>query len=102
MIRRPPRSTLFPTRRSSDLAPRVGVAVGRGGDRAPEVLLLEAEVAAVGVVAAAELRHAVGLLEPVGEGLGPHREGTRLDSRHHIMSGAGFWLRVRRVGMGGG
>src|SRR2546426_7881081 len=73
MIRRPPRSTLFPTRRSSDLA-------GRG--QQPSDLL--------------ELERAGGA-EPVAES--PERrdrKSTRLNSSHLVISYAVFCLKKKK------
>src|SRR2546430_12498008 len=76
MIRRPPRSTLFPTRRSSDLACRA-VQIGEGrGKHAPL---------------------------PEGDGeerridLGKDRKSTRLNSSHSQISYAVFCLKKKKT-----
>src|SRR5690242_21501484 len=102
LIRLPPRSTLFPTRRSSDLGV-LGVAGGLAGRLAVVPLLLDADAvllqpAAEGVVVH---RQHLGRLHPlplaVGERLlqGPllqDRKSTRLNSSHMSISYAVFCL----------
>src|SRR5437588_1171994 len=78
MIRRPPRSTLFPTRRSSDLDLHVVVAVVPSRDRhrlravAPERRRID------------ERRHA------------RDRKSTRLNSSHTVISYAVFCLKKKK------
>src|SRR5688572_31039733 len=88
MIRRPPRSTLFPTRRSSDLiaADGVGVQLHQVLDRSNLVVLC-------------------GMVEPpgadgrIGFGGTPHasdRKSTRLNSSHSQISYAVFCLKKKK------
>src|SRR2546426_1806923 len=84
MIRRPPRSTLFPTRRSSDLADH-----GRALPDAPQRL---AEIAA-----AAHERHAEGELVDVEVFVGRDRKSTRLNSSHLVISYAVFCLKKKNI-----
>src|SRR5258708_9747817 len=70
MIRRPPRSTLFPTRRSSDLAIR-------DRDISAEVL-------------------GIPLLTACGGSDSPDRKSTRLNSSHQIISYAVFCLKKKK------
>src|SRR3712207_7798599 len=78
MIRRPPRSTLFPTRRSSDLAALVGRGFG-------QVNLVEADD---------RLQAAA----PGGDGHPVHqdRKSTRLNSSHANISYAVFCLKKKK------
>src|SRR5438552_5682934 len=88
MTRRPPRSTLFPTRRSSDLLDR--------GDRAQAVLRLEvASHLGDALGQRAEQRRAVrdGL---VARHLALDRKSTRLNSSHQIISYAVFCLKKKK------
>src|SRR5438445_1256963 len=83
MIRRPPRSTLFPTRRSSDLAGHVnavaaGVDVQGGG---PTRRLVDYELQ-------------LGRLKQVL--LGGDRKSTRLNSSHANISYAVFCLKKKK------
>src|SRR2546422_4010206 len=77
MIRRPPRSTLFPTRRSSDLTRPPG---GAGGDAiAPDAVLLHTE-------------------RIDGEHRGAaDRKSTRLNSSHGYISYAVFCLKKQTL-----
>src|SRR5947208_4360075 len=74
MIRRPPRSTLFPTRRSSDLVEAVGLV----------------EPALVAVRGMREQQHGA----PRGEH--QDRKSTRLNSSHQIISYAVFCLKKKK------
>src|SRR3712207_6881235 len=78
MIRRPPRSTLFPTRRSSDLVGRVGDDVF--GEA------LDADLKRIGVKA-----HLV--RDP---SLATDRKSTRLNSSHANISYAVFCLKKKK------
>src|SRR5690625_6115395 len=82
MIRRPPRSTLFPTRRSSDLTRRPGWL------RAVGAQLVEAAGGGHGL--------------PVG--VGEDRKSARLNSSHVAISYAVFCLKKKRSSLvrGGG
>src|SRR5258708_14616614 len=85
MIRRPPRSTLFPTRRSSDLPQRVEAdAADDGREPAPEVV----HRSRVGA-AEAEPRFLDGVLRL-------DRKSTRLNSSHQIISYAVFCLKKKK------
>src|SRR5438132_7958171 len=92
MIRRPPRSTLFPYRRSSDLAPRGGVLVHChvGRDRTGMVCALALSVAGVPAAAIAE-DYALS-----AERLRPDRKSTRLNSSHTVISYAVFCLKTKK------
>src|SRR5947208_6539576 len=86
MIRRPPRSTLFPTRRSSDLVH----AAGRGWQDV-EIALRWAATCGRQLL----LDHLVG----TGKGHCPRdedRKSTRLNSSHQIISYAVFCLKKKR------
>src|SRR3712207_8658428 len=93
MIRRPPRSTLFPTRRSSDLPsglrltptePGTPPTRERGADRDVHYALLLGLVVLVEVV--------YGLPEAL---LGLDRKSTRLNSSHANISYAVFCLKKK-------
>src|SRR5947208_13315468 len=77
MIRRPPRSTPFPTRRSSDLVVEVR-----------EVVRVEDDPLGV----AFAIAHA----QVVGEGHRRDRKSTRLNSSHQIISYAVFCLKKKK------
>src|SRR3712207_7160418 len=83
MIRRPPRSTLFPTRRSSDLR-----VFASGGDDA--VTLNEAQ----GALPKASVYAGAGN-DTVSGGLGD-RKSTRLNSSHANISYAVFCLKKKQ------
>src|SRR5437588_7590057 len=80
MIRRPPRSTLFPTRRSSDLGARLG------SRRAPRRARRPAQGA---------LRAYVGDRPAVGGAADRDRKSTRLNSSHTVISYAVFCLKKK-------
>src|SRR5437667_9176525 len=80
MIRRPPRSTLFPTRRSSDLDP----AWHRG----------PARVGAPGHPPRSQ--HRAGGVARRGAALGRDRKSTRLNSSHITISYAVFCLKKKK------
>src|SRR2546430_10143636 len=80
MIRRPPRSTLFPTRRSSDLRQHPDRVLGRhGGDDAPAEYAELVERLQVGLDAGAA-----------------DRKRTRLDSSHSQNSYSVFCLKKKK------
>src|SRR3712207_8008154 len=92
MIRRPPRSTLFPTRRSSDLAPRDALLAIDEGERprhgACKLLLDQRKVRAgeddrVDALAARLRQHRL------------DRKSTRLNSSHANISYAVFCLKKK-------
>src|SRR2546427_1750200 len=81
MIRRPPRSTLFPTRRSSDLFVAIGavgaaIAAFTGADVVAQALVF-GTVSLAGIV---------------------DRKSTRLNSSHSQISYAGFCFKKKKVG----
>src|SRR5437660_11718150 len=79
MIRRPPRSTLFPTRRSSDLGPLVDVQ-GR----------------VIGINTSGSSRHWQLVDDPVHRrGRDRDRKSTRLNSSHVAISYAVFCLKKK-------
>src|SRR5687768_18077550 len=84
ILRRPPLSTLFPTRRSSDLAPRTAVASasGQGETRTPTPAGHEG------------LSLACLPLPPLGRDPGD-RKSTRLNSSHGYISYAVFCLKKK-------
>src|SRR5689334_23699114 len=87
MIRRPPRSTLFPTRRSSDL--RLGVEE-RDVDRVPRLgvaLVVEEQQRTVDV----DRRRAGADTEAARD-----RKSTRLNSSHSSISYAVFCLKKKK------
>src|SRR5687768_18206422 len=81
MIRRPPRSTLFPTRRSSDLVGDHQLAVGR----------LEIK----GFALAGDRRQACRCSWWLRRGQGIDRKSTRLNSSHGYISYAVFCLKKK-------
>src|SRR5258708_29006199 len=94
MIRRPPRSTLFPTRRSSDLgadhAPRTGgscaqEAGGKTWRRSTENL------------ARRRCHHRRPALRRIGGARRGDRKSTRLNSSHQIISYAVFCLKKKKI-----
>src|SRR5690349_22814191 len=95
MIRRPPRSTLFPTRRSSDLLrraalgvdPQPGVAVGRGDDPDRRGAGVRGDLLGVHHAADQPLRAA----DRPGD-----RKSTRLNSSHVEISYAVFCLKKKK------
>src|SRR3712207_6861623 len=92
MIRRPPRSTLFPTRRSSDLGLLGLLGMRRGRDR-----YVETTHAATGVAGAGYTGTAPG----AGYGTttpppGSDRKSTRLNSSHANISYAVFCLKKKK------
>src|SRR5258708_24093732 len=95
MIRRPPRSTLFPTRRSSDLMARLR-------DLRPDFLfsfyfkhLVGAALLALPGRGAYNLH---GSLLPKYRGRAPiDRKSTRLNSSHQIISYAVFCLKKKKI-----
>src|SRR5688572_31764909 len=102
MIRRPPRSTLFPTRRSSDLdlADRIGVMsygrlieVGTPRDlyMRPQTEFVASFLGTANIL--------LGNTEKERIQIGPHvdRKSTRLNSSHSQISYAVFCLKKKRV-----
>src|SRR5260221_5268484 len=95
MIRRPPRSTLFPTRRSSDLrhvlreSPLVGRNVDKLGD------LAEIHQAPENLEGHDRRRPHGAALQERSRASGPRedRKSTRLNSSHTVISYAVFCLR---------
>src|SRR2546430_3239531 len=85
MIRRPPRSTLFPTRRSSDL---------RGGQN--QVRLLTRELARVHGIELRLVTKRHSELARRGAGAGADRKSTRLNSSHSQKSYAVFCLKKKK------
>src|SRR5947208_7567006 len=91
MIRRPPRSTPFPTRRSSDLRGNLAAErQRRSGKNSPSPQEAQGQA---GVQARGHLRrrirefHALSLLD---------RKSTRLNSSHQIISYAVFCLKKKK------
>src|SRR5689334_24772164 len=100
MIRRPPRSTLFPTRRSSDLVRAVGRDVRAGAvatarvrehvvDRQPGMVRGQHDEAAARPVAHDRER---GRAKLAGD-----RKSTRLNSSHSSISYAVFCLKKNKL-----
>src|SRR2546426_3332318 len=79
MIRRPPRSTPFPTRRSSDLAVRRGAFPASVADQCS-------------VVAEEQVRSPLAWFVPLRGG---DRKSTRLNSSHLVISYAVFCLKKK-------
>src|SRR5258708_23728641 len=93
MIRRPPRSTLFPTRRSSDL-PQVG-QFGLGGFERP--FRVESGLFQFGIAQLDDDR--IGLDRCSLQDVNPEledRKSTRLNSSHQIISYAVFCLKKKK------
>src|SRR5690348_17701957 len=88
MIRRPPRPTLFPTRRSSDLAVRARARLVRPGAPAGCPTLARRHVRAAGHGVAQEL----GILLALQD-----RKSTRLNSSHPSISYAVFCLKKKTI-----
>src|SRR3712207_7011245 len=88
MIRRPPRSTPFPTRRSSDLVPDVDVGRGRVETE------LDAERRA-GRLGARELREPGRFGQQFLAARLRDRKSTRLNSSHANISYAAFCLKKK-------
>src|SRR2546426_8115315 len=87
MIRRPPRSTLFPTRRSSDLRARQGLdGPARAGLVRPEVDVDALELRVGAVDAERQLARVL-----------PDRKSTRLNSSHLVISYAVFCLKKKKT-----
>src|SRR5947208_3891024 len=86
MIRRPPRSTLFPTRRSSDLVMPVHMA-----GQVADMDALTKLAADAGVVIVQDAAHAHGARWR-GD-----RKSTRLNSSHQIISYAVFCLKKKKI-----
>src|SRR2546426_7705490 len=86
MIRRPPRSTLFPTRRSSDLLAEVHFTLGsvyQATGKTAEALV--------------ELKQALQLAPNSDEGYRRlDRKSTRLNSSHLVISYAVFCLKKKK------
>src|SRR5256885_8471895 len=87
MIRRPPRSTLFPTRRSSDLAEEIGFEHVAKGWHFHLRNRIEESVARV-------VDPYIDTLE-VMQGQGEDRKSTRLNSSHLVISYAVFCLKKK-------
>src|SRR3712207_7525943 len=97
MIRRPPRSTLFPTRRSSDLLERDELVLVRAAPRVPAPAgQLDRRLDRLGA-RVAEVR-AAGQTGQLGEPLGQpeDRKSTRLNSSHANISYAVFCLKKKK------
>src|SRR5688572_31715486 len=90
MIRRPPRSTLFPTRRSSDLAEHVVRSIAPSIRRVPPDRLID-------VVRGDPTVSIVILAMPAAEALdaSQDRKSTRLNSSHSQISYAVFCLKKK-------
>src|SRR5256886_3991016 len=86
MIRRPPRSTLFPTRRSSDLIHDGKKPSSWTLSRDPSLL----ETSVPGIFVVGDVRH--GSVKRVASGVGD-RKSTRLNSSHSQLSHAAFCLK---------
>src|SRR2546422_6667806 len=101
MIRRPPRSTPFPTRRSSDLRVLLALHVERRAERLPERGRL-GEPFDRGVPEEEELLRVGDLLggadsgQPVVEDRDGDRKSTRLNSSHGYISYAVFCLKKKK------
>src|SRR5437588_1205087 len=101
MIRRPPRSTLFPTRRSSDLTPAGWLIKGPEPDL-PD-LSVDVQIEALRTAAhsqneTAEVRkQAEAMAERLSALTRPQdRKSTRLNSSHTVISYAVFCLKKKK------
>src|SRR2546426_4090291 len=96
MIRRPPRSTLFPTRRSSDLARGAARSLRWSPDGSKLAFVSDRgdhAFVAVYDVATKTLR----FLDPsVDSDADPDRKSTRLNSSHLVISYAVFCLKKKK------
>src|SRR2546427_8533764 len=90
MIRRPPRSTLFPTRRSSDLTLAIAVEIAEQR--------LDRSVAGLGLGAKLGQAQSLGLCEASegAKGNQTDRKSTRLNSSHSQISYAVFCLKKKK------
>src|SRR5256885_12107874 len=99
MIRRPPRSTLFPTRRSSDLD-EVSLKSLKTLDSRLVMLAQHAEfhvnINSVLGAGVRDPRDAIAVTARANE-LGLDRKSTRLNSSHLVISYAVFCLKEQRV-----
>src|SRR5256885_5109106 len=98
MIRRPPRSTPFPTRRSSDLS---SAAAPRVSDRRFRVvvLVLVAVVPRIVVLVAGEIDTVEDdgrVARPSSSTVSIDRKSTRLNSSHLVISYAVFCLKKKK------
>src|SRR3712207_8404831 len=98
MIRRPPRSTLFPTRRSSDLT-EIDYLKGLGVDVTPERLLISDRAQVIMpyhklLDGAKEKWRGKNDIGTTGKGI--DRKSTRLNSSHANISYAVFCLKKKK------
>src|SRR5690348_18180245 len=93
MIPRPPTSTLFPTRRSSDLADAVGVSIEGGTATHHRRDVLVSRLADRETILM--LDNCEHLVEPVAS-LVEDRKSTRLNSSHPSISYAVFCLKKKK------
>src|SRR3989442_8887303 len=91
MIRRPPRSTLFPTRRSSDLGSAVLAAMTNGAS------VLQERVHGRRADIQVELRMRTPRIERIAGSI-LDRKSTRLNSSHVRISYAVFCLKKKKQG----
>src|SRR5947207_6013002 len=91
MIRRPPRSTLFPSRRSSDL-----FALRRGQDAAHRVGAVGFHARIADVLEAWNRLGCSALELRRGEMRAQDRKSTRLNSSHTVISYAVFCLKKKK------
>src|SRR5258708_16446085 len=94
MIRRPPRSTLFPTRRSSDLVERLDLDLDVPAARlCPDAFDVPgARGARQGLLGVVDVVRAVHYTQ---QNLTLDRKSTRLNSSHQIISYAVFFLQKK-------
>src|SRR5438034_3134776 len=93
MLRRPPRSTLFPTRRSSDLAP--GMAA-RGKGSIINVSSMAGQIGLAGGAAYGATKAALASLTRAWAAEFKIGRATRLNSSHTVISYAVFCLKKKK------
>src|SRR2546430_4279199 len=100
MIRRPPRSTLFPYTtlfRSALAAWRPGVSPRREAAFLPSRVLLQDFTGVPVIVDLAAIRDAVAQLGGASRRVNPDRKSTRLNSSHSQISYAVFCLKKKKL-----
>src|SRR5256885_9073261 len=97
MIRRPPRSTLFPYTTLFRSDPGGGAGVDHASNRVVPGVLLGGRPRRVRVVGIGVLDHPVGRVAATYAGrLHPDRKSTRLNSSHLVISYAVFCLKKKK------
>src|SRR5690242_21430766 len=98
MIRRPPRSTLFPTRRSSDLPIRSLGNIGRAPARDQRTLHEHLHHRAVGELGSEQPWYSASSVgASMSDLVAQDRKSTRLNSSHMSISYAVFCLKKKKT-----